>query len=124
MRTLAVETLGILERYEKTKEDILWIGGADFTIPKDLFWKLANTYYSNNLGSPRVAQDLIIRGKDWWLEREVHDGGEWWNFKSLPKKPPIMRMITALTKDQAHIDYGWCSLSTFNPFLEEEVEDF
>lgn len=47
----------------------LWIGGSEFTISIEDFKRLANREYDNSFGSPKVAQDLKIVGKDWWLER-------------------------------------------------------
>lgn len=110
MSNLKQETLKVLDEHGKTKNDILWIGGTDYCVPIDLFWELADTTYDDGYGAPKVAVDLVIVGKDFWLERDEYDGAEWWDFKSVPKKPefeyPVERLITR--------DIGWDSLSKIN----------
>lgn len=34
-----------------------------------------------------AATDLIVCGKNWWLERHEYDGAEWWEFKEYRSKP-------------------------------------
>ena len=104
---LLKETTEDLMTHNKTWNDVLWIGGYDFTISIEDFKRLANKEYDNGYGSPKVAQDLKIVGKDWWLERFEYDGAEEWVYKSYPKKPleqkSVQRVITA--------DCGWCTLA-------------
>lgn len=80
-------TLKILENCGKTVDDIKWVGCRKYKIPLDKFWELADQYYQNGYGGTEVAEDLIVVGEDWWLERAEYDGSEWWEFKSLPKEP-------------------------------------
>lgn len=87
------ETINILEQFSKTFDDVYWIGGDDFTISKEQFKELANTHYYAGFGSPKVATDLKVVGKDWWLERHEYDGSEWWEFKVLPIKPKEKKKV-------------------------------
>jgi hypothetical protein len=87
MTNLLQETIQELNRHNKTWDDVLWVGGSDFTISIEDFKKLANREYDNGFGAPEVALDLKVVGKDWWLERYEYDGAENWEYKTYPKKP-------------------------------------
>lgn len=107
MINLLQETIEELLTHDKTWNDVLWIGGSNFTIDIEEFKKLANLEYDNGYGAPAVAQDLIVVGEDWWLERYEYDGAEEWVYKSYPKKPleqkSVKRLVTA--------KIGWESLA-------------
>lgn len=81
------ETTEVLSENGKTFDDVLWVGSSDGYIEKDLFLKLANINYDNGYGGQEIAQDLLIVGQGWWLERGGYDGSEWWEFKVIPTKP-------------------------------------
>lgn len=110
MANLKRETLAFLEEHGKTKDDILWVGCPEYTIPTELFWKLADKWYDDGYGSPEVADDLLIVGEDFWLERHEYDGSEWWEFKTMPKKPDQEREVKKVIKD----DWYWGSLTSIN----------
>ena len=98
MTNLWEETIEILSEYGKTFDDVLFIQGNNFEITKDNF--------------ERVAKELVLVGKDWWIERGEYDGSEWWDFKTIPLKKDEIKNITRL-------DGGmWDSLMEIN----EEVE--
>ena len=107
MINLLQETIEKLKEHNKTWNDVLWIGGSDFTISIEDFKSLANRKYDDTYGAPEVAQDLKIVGKDWWLERYEYDGAEGWTYMALPIKPleqkSIQRVITS--------EIGWQSLA-------------
>lgn len=103
---LKQETLDVLERHNKKIEDILWIGGDDFTISIDDFFRKADREYDKGYGSQKVATDLKIVGDDWWLERHEYDGSEWWEFKTKPVKPSKEEKIHTVFCGLG----GWCSL--------------
>lgn len=107
MINLLRETIETLVEHNKTWNDVLWIGGSDFTISIEEFKNLANRDYDNGYGAPAVAQDLIVVGEDWWLERYEYDGAKEWVYKSYPKKPleqkSVRRVITS--------KFGWQSLA-------------
>ena len=107
MSNLLQETTEKLTKCNKTWNDVLWIGGSDFTISIEDFKNLANREYDDGYGAPEVAEDLKIVGEDWWLERAEYDGSEWWAYKSYPKKPleqkSVKRVITS--------EIGWQTLA-------------
>lgn len=108
MENLLQATKDILEENGKTIEDILWVGSADGYIEIEEFLKCADFEYDDGYGSPQIAQDLVVVGEDWWLERHEYDGSEWWEFKSLPQKPT--RLI-----ENAKVGCGmWDSLARLN----------
>ncbi len=115
------ETIEVLTDNKKTFEDVVAICGNEFQITKDDFIKYSNTEYDSGYGASEVAEDLLIIGVDFWLERHEYDGSEWWEFKQMPKYKELpFKQITALTINQAHangVDYscGWETLSSLNP---------
>ena len=86
---LLEETERALVYYNKTWDDISWIGGNDFYISIEQFKEAAkNTNYNCGYGSEEVAVDLVICFKDGsWLSRAEYDGSEWWKYNTYPKKP-------------------------------------
>ena len=40
--------------------------------------------YDCGYGHQEVAEDLVVVGNGWWLERSEYDGAEGWDFKSMP----------------------------------------
>lgn len=107
MSILLQETTETLMQNNKTWDDVMWIGGSNFTISIEDFKKLANREYDNGYGAQEVAQDLKIVGKDWWLERFEYDGAESWVYKKYPEKPSeqksVKRVITS--------EFGWQTLA-------------
>ena len=95
--SLYEETLEALKENNKTFKDVLWIGGEDFEISKENFIELAKiSEYDNGYGYQMVAEDLVVVGNDWWLERGEYDGSEWWDFKTMPSRPNNIQKISAL----------------------------
>jgi|SRR5690606_35124442 len=85
---LLEETLATLIENGKEESDVEWVGSVNYGYATwDEFKDVANIYYDAGYGSPKVAQDLLVVGTDWWLERHEYDGAEWWEFKQLPQKP-------------------------------------
>lgn len=126
---LLKETVKVLNEHGKSLDDIIWIGSKDCEIDKDQFIKFANKEYDRGYGLIEVAEDLVIVGKDWWLERHEYDGSEWWEYKRLPIKPNIMsstcnifvsdykytlkELNNILTTAEAHTK-GYCKLCGCN----------
>ena len=110
MRNLWKETIGKLAINNKSFDDVIAICGNDFQITKQDFEKYSKTEYDDGYGSPKVAEDLLIIGVDFWLERHEYDGSEWWEFKQMPiyKNLPF-KAITALTVEQAQANGVDCS---------------
>lgn len=115
------ETKLILEKNGKTIKDIVAVQGKDFAISVKDFLILADTEYDNGFGSPKVAEDLVVIGNDFWLERHEYDGSEWWEYKECPAILENIVSVDALTTYQRHFDgiLGWCSLKELN-FESEE----
>lgn len=83
MVNLLEETKEILEHNNYTLDDIEWVGTSLHYIDKEEFIKLANVTYYNGFGAQEVADNLILVGKDFWLERHEYDGSEWWELKKI-----------------------------------------
>jgi len=83
---LLTETNEILKSNGKNIFDVLWYGTAEFIISNDI-QQLFLIEYDNGFGGTKIPDQLIVVGHDWWLERNEYDGGEWWEFKSIPVKP-------------------------------------
>lgn len=118
---LLKETKTILKKNGKTIKDIVAVQGADFAISVDNFLALADVEYDNGFGSPKVAEDLLVIGKDFWLERHEYDGSEWWEYKGCPAILENIMEVTALTVNQCEFDCscGWETLKRLN-FESEE----
>lgn len=112
-RNLKSETLTILKKYNKSHFDIKWVGCRSFKIPIEEFWELADRMYDAGYGGQEVAEDLLVVGENWWLERHEYDGAEWWEYKELPKEPETIISIPTLfpTEDT---DYEYMFLKDFN----------
>lgn len=85
------ETLEKLKAHNKDLSDIDWIGNHDCRVDVEEFFKIADFEYDSGYGATYIDPDLLIVGKDWWLERSVYDGAEDWVFKRLPTKPKELR---------------------------------
>ncbi len=118
--TLLEETKQILQSFNKNEEDIIWCGSEEYGY---FTWKdfkaIANIDYDSGFGSAQVAEDLVICGKDFWLERDEYDGAESWNYKTIPLKPTKKKTPTALTIQQAtkrglDLSCGWENLKRLN----------
>lgn len=116
---LLKETNEILKKYNKTLNDINWVGSTNNFVDVNEFIKIADVEYDSGYGAPEVAENLLIVGVDWWLERHEYDGSEWWEYKSIPIKPNNKFRLKALTIDQAeklnfNVSCGWESLERIN----------
>lgn len=109
------ETLEILEENGLTENDVEWVGNEEFYFSFEHFKKIANVEYDDGYGSAKVASDLIVVGKNWWLERHEYDGSEWWEYKKLIKKPDLYKEVKNLVGGM------WDSLEEINN-LEEDIE--
>lgn len=84
---LKEETIQAILSNGKGIADIEWIGSEDIKIPIDNFWEISDFVYDDGFGAQRVPADLVIVGKNWWLERTEYDGSEGWVFKEKPIEP-------------------------------------
>lgn len=112
-RNLKSETLTILKKYNKSHFDIKWIGCKSFKIPIKEFWELADRMYDAGYGGQEVAEDLLVVGENWWLERHEYDGAEWWEYKELPEEPETIISVPTLFPVE-DTDYKYMFLRDFN----------
>lgn len=115
MTNLWEETLRELATYGKTFKDVKYVQGSNFGITKENFEKVAkkSKYYSG-FGAAEVAEDLVVVGDNWWIERHEYDGSEWWEYKEKPKQ------ISEI-KEVSHLAGGmWNKLAELN---ETEVDE-
>lgn len=86
MANLLKETKRILEQHSKTFDDIIFVGDTRFKtkMTAEDFIKRANNNFMDDYDSIKINIDLILVGKDFWLERGTYDGSEWWEYKSMP----------------------------------------
>ena len=86
MANLLKETKETLELHSKTFDDVIFVGDeathSKMTVKE--FLEHANVEYKNGYGIEEINTDLILVGKDFWLERHEYDGSEWWEYKSMP----------------------------------------
>jgi hypothetical protein len=116
---LLQETIETLKSKGKTEADVLWVGTETHKCTMEDFMSIADTDYDSGFGSPEVAQDLLIVGENWWLERHEYDGSEWWEFKETPKEPTETIKLQAVTVNQAEnlgydVSCGWENLLSIN----------
>lgn len=109
MTNLWEETLRELATYGKTFKDVKYIQGSDFAITKENFEQVAkkSEYYSG-FGTAKVAEDLVIVGDVWWLERHEYDGSECWEYKETPKQINEVKEVSCLA------DGVWNTLAELN----------
>lgn len=119
MSNLLKETLELLERNNKKETDVKWVGTTTHKTTWGDFKKNADVDYDSGYGLPEVAQDLLVVGENWWLERGEYDGSEWWDYKEMPKEPTETIELKALTVNQADnlgydVSCGWENLLAIN----------
>ena len=103
---LLKETIEDLKANGRTEADVLWVGRnyIDYKnypnrvyVPYKSTWEdfcsKADFFYDAGYGSPEIPMDLIVVGKDFWLERHEYDGSEWWEFKTMPVEPEETREL-------------------------------
>lgn len=119
---LLEETREELAEHGKTFDDVVAVCGGEFQITKENFLFLADATYDSGYGAQEVANDLLVIGSDFWLERHEYDGSEWWEFKQMPKYKELpFKTATALTVCQAD-KIGWATLAELNYCGEERSE--
>lgn len=86
---LLEETIEALKENGKSPADVEWVGVRDdhYETWEEFEKKAKDINYDNGYGFEMINTDLVVVGKDFWLERFEYDGSEWWVFKTFPKKP-------------------------------------
>ena len=120
MKNLLEETIKILESNHKNKNDVMWIGNGEYVISWTDFEKIANIEYNNGYGAQEIASDLLVVGKDWWLERHEYDGAEGWDFKSLPQKDVKTKPFHYVKVDEKRgTSCGWATIQNLEDVLQK-----
>ena len=124
---LKEETLNVLHNHGKHKADVKYVCGEDFQISLGQFWELSDTEYDSSYGAPEIAQDLMLIGDDFWMERGEYEGAELWDFHTMPDTTGLpIREITALSVRQYNAickpEYGKICWETLSELNEEEKE--
>ena len=86
MANLLKETIQVLKANNKELKDILWFGTKENEIDATIE-ELFNIEYDDGFGSQKIANNLIVVGNSWWLERHEYDGSEWWEYKEVINRP-------------------------------------
>jgi hypothetical protein len=98
-KNLYNETIEILNDNNLTENDVVWVGNKEFKMSWSEFKDIAfNTWYDSGFGWEYIQLNLLIVGKDWWLERHEYDGSEWWEYKRLPFEPDIQKNSIEIVK--------------------------
>lgn len=64
MSNFKEETLEFMEQIGKSVDSILFIGSAEFKIPEENFWEIADFGYESGFGAQEIAKDLVVVFKD------------------------------------------------------------
>ena len=98
MENLLEETKEKLAVCHKTPKDVLWVGSSDGSeaITWEEFEKMADFDHDAGYGAAEIRMDLVVVGKDWWLERYEYDGSEWWVYKEQPKLLKLHKELKGL----------------------------
>lgn len=84
MINLLEETIDVLNENNKTVDDVIKVVSDKGYINWNTFARIADkVWYEDGFGVTVIQHDLVILGKDWWLERFEYDGEEHWVYKSI-----------------------------------------
>lgn len=96
LENLWSETIEVLKENGKTWKDVEFVC-FDGKCEIGNFETIArNTNYDNGYGFNEISGILKVVGKDWWLERGEYDGSEWWEYKTMPRRPAEKINVTEL----------------------------
>ena len=124
MTNLLEETLGVMDEFGLTYEDVTYVGSENnqYQMTWDEFESLADMDYDSGYGAPEVATDLEIRFQDGtYFVRAEYDGSEWWD-AVIPRVNPesSAKPITRLIVSPKEI--GWMTIAELAASDEAEVE--
>jgi hypothetical protein len=115
------ETVQALADRGKTPDDVQWVGSKDgeYAISWDEFAVIAeDVHYDSDYGAQEVATDIVVVGKNWWMDRGEYDGSEWWDFHVKPTKK------RGNTKSFTKVAGGmWDSIETHEAEFNQWVKD-
>lgn len=94
MTNLYDETVLFLATKGKSIDDVVFVSGNGHEIPIDNFVAAAKDYNYDSIFTNEVPIDLLVVGKDWWIERSKYDGSECWEYKTMPLRPKHIKRIS------------------------------
>lgn len=104
------EIIKTLEKNNKAINDIVWIGTRKYKVEKDKFLEdVKNLKYDKGYGIATINMDLIIAGKDWYLERWEYDGSEGFSYVPFLTEPQEEKEYSRkfIIPDTFLRDYKW-----------------
>lgn len=114
MTTIYDYLLEVLKEHNKTINDIDWIGCTEFKIDKKKFLEYIKSCEYNEI-SLNLPYDLIIVGKDFWLEQTEDFGIEIFKYYTLPSEPKRTENLLCFSDLEIDIEYEKKSLDVNNP---------
>ncbi len=101
---------------------MLWVGSQDghYAVHWDEFTKMANREYDRDSKGQLVAKDLVIVGKNWWLERKGYEESEWWSYVQLPEKKEGKEFNCIFTSDTDQS--GWLRVKEIMEYQQKLSE--
>ena len=105
-------TIKSIEDNHHTVDEVYWVGTKDgkYGLHWLDFTLLANFDYDSGYGVPFIPMNLVVVGKDWWLERHEYDGSEWWEYKQLPILHPDHQAWLWCEDDKDSWNQAMCTL--------------
>ena len=108
LTNLLEETLEVLKRHGRKTADVKWVGSDKCWCTWEEFELIAKTAnYDSGYGGAQVAENLLIVGSDWHMERGEYDGSEWWKFYEKIVKPKLKIKLKALIREQSQDSYSY-----------------
>jgi hypothetical protein len=87
MTNLLQETFEMLDQVRRRPNEVFWVGTNEWTATFAEFAFFAKDIeYDCGFGLAKIAEDLVVVGEDWWLERGEYDGSEWWRYCTMPER--------------------------------------
>lgn len=122
--TLLTETIKRITQCGGSIAEIEWVGSSDgkYVIDWATFEAMAGFTYDSGWGSQKVASDLIIVAKDWWMSRYEYDGSEGWEFHKKPTRKQDAAAFTSVNVADAGC-MGWRSIEDIEDELREQREN-
>lgn len=92
---LLEETRDKLAEYGLGEEAVRWVGSSDgdYRCSWERFTKISDFNYKAGFGTQYIAEDLVVVGDTYWLERDEYDGAEGWALKRMPTLSPNPRLL-------------------------------
>lgn len=114
---LLKETQSYLSAFDKSLDDILWVGTKEYQITVSTFLELADFDYDSSHSAGDIADDLIIVGDGWYIERINYRGETEWNIEKTLTKPKEIREVKSLSASQSRKLFN-CEINSYSSLSE------